>query len=53
MSPSPLQFSLGEWQGLAMEEKGILAQTHNVVVEYWGKGGIWKWAEFLCSHASF
>jgi hypothetical protein len=29
-----------------MENKGILSQTHNVVVEYWGKGGIQKWAEF-------
>jgi hypothetical protein len=35
-----------------MEEEGILAQTHNVVAKYWGKGGILKWAEFLCSHAS-
>jgi hypothetical protein len=35
-----------------MEEKGILAQTHIVVAKYWGKGGILKWAEFLCSHAS-
>jgi hypothetical protein len=35
-----------------MEEKGILAQTHNVVAKYWGKGGILKWAEFLCSRAS-
>jgi hypothetical protein len=25
-------------------EKGILAQTHNVVAEYWGKRGILKWA---------
>jgi hypothetical protein len=33
-------------------EKGILAQTHNVVAKYWGKGGILKWAEFLFSHAS-
>jgi hypothetical protein len=49
---SPLQFSLGKWQGFAMEEKGILSQTHNVVAEYWGKGGILKWAEFLCSRAS-
>jgi hypothetical protein len=35
-----------------MEKKGILAQTHNVVAEYWGKGGIQKWKEFLCSRAS-
>jgi hypothetical protein len=28
-------------------EKGILAQTHNVVAKYWGKGGILKWVEFL------
>jgi hypothetical protein len=35
-----------------MEEKRILAQTHNVVAQYWGKGGIMKWAEFLCSRAS-
>jgi hypothetical protein len=34
-------------------KKGILAQTHNVVAKYWGKGGILKWAEFLCSHALF
>jgi hypothetical protein len=32
-------------------EKGILAQTHNVVAKYWGKGGILKWAEFHFSHA--
>jgi hypothetical protein len=49
---SPLQFSLGKWKGLAMEEEGILAQTHNVVAKYWGKGGILKWEEFLCSRAS-
>jgi hypothetical protein len=36
-----------------MEEKGILAQTQNVVAKYWGKGGILKWAEFICSRASF
>jgi hypothetical protein len=40
-----------------MEEKGlekeIMAQTHNVVAKYWEKGGILKWAEFLCSHAYF
>jgi hypothetical protein len=35
-----------------MEEKGILAQTHNVVAKYWGRGGILKWVEFLFSHAS-
>ena len=35
-----------------MEEEGVLAQTHNVVAKYWGKGGILKWAEFLCSRAS-
>jgi hypothetical protein len=34
-------------------KKGILAQTHNVVAKYWGKGGILKWAEFLFSCASF
>jgi hypothetical protein len=33
--------------------KRILAQTHNVVEKYWGKGGILKWAEFLCFHDSF
>jgi hypothetical protein len=44
--PSPLQSSLGKWKGFAMEEKGILA------AKYWGKGGILKWAEFLCSCAS-
>ena len=49
---SPLQFSLWKWKGFAMEEEGILAQTHNVVAKYWGKGGILKWAEFLCSRAS-
>jgi hypothetical protein len=48
----PLQFCLGKWQGFAMEKEGILAQIHNVVAKYWGKGGIWKWEEFLCSHAS-
>ena len=32
-----------------MEEEGILAQTHNVVAKYWGKGGILKWEEFLFS----
>jgi hypothetical protein len=31
---SPLQFSLGKWQGFAMEEEGIIAQTHNVVAKY-------------------
>ena len=25
-----------------------MAQTHNVVAKYWGKGGILKWEEFLC-----
>jgi hypothetical protein len=50
---SPPQFSLGKWQGFAREEEGILAQTHNVVAKYWGKGGILKWAEFLCSDAYF
>jgi hypothetical protein len=35
-----------------MEEKIILAQTHNVVEKYWGEGGILKWSDFLCSHAS-
>ena len=35
---SPLHFSLGKWKGFAMEEKGILAQTHNVDAKYWGKG---------------
>jgi hypothetical protein len=40
MSPSPLHFYLGEWKGLAMEKKEILAQTQNVVAKYWGKGGI-------------
>jgi hypothetical protein len=49
---SPLQFFLGKWQVFAMEEEGILAQTHNVVAKYWGKGVILKWAEFLCSRAS-
>jgi hypothetical protein len=34
MYSSPLQFSLGKWQGLAMEEEGILAQTHKVVEKY-------------------
>jgi hypothetical protein len=34
---SPLQFSLGKWQGFANEEEGIMAQTHNVVAKYWGK----------------
>jgi hypothetical protein len=34
--------SLGKWQGLAIEEKGILSQTHNVVEKYWGKGGLLK-----------
>ena len=29
-----------------------MAQTHNVVAKYWGKGGILKWAKFLFSHAS-
>jgi hypothetical protein len=53
MSPSPLRFSLGEWKGLAMERKRILAQTLNVVAKYWEKGGIWKWVEFLCSHDFF
>jgi hypothetical protein len=56
MYSSPLQFSLGKWQGFAMEEKGlkkgILDQTHNVVEKYWGKGGILKWVEFLFSCAS-
>jgi hypothetical protein len=27
--------------------------THNVVEKYWGNGGIFKWEEFLCSHAYF
>jgi hypothetical protein len=49
---SPLHFSLGKWKGFAMEEEGILAQTHNVVVKYWGKGRILKWVEFLYSCAS-
>jgi hypothetical protein len=35
-----------------MEEKGIMAQTHNVDEKYWGKWGILKWANFLCSRAS-
>jgi hypothetical protein len=35
-----------------MEEKGILAQTDNMVEKYWGKGGILNWAEFLCSRTS-
>jgi hypothetical protein len=48
----PLHLSLGKWQGFAMEEEGILAQTHNVVAKYWDKGGILKWAEFLGSRAS-
>jgi hypothetical protein len=52
MSPSPPQFSLGKWKRLAMEEKSILAQTHNVVAKYWGKGGILKWVDFLFSLAS-
>jgi hypothetical protein len=39
-------------EGFAKEEEGILAQTHNVVAKYWGNGGILKWTEFLCSHAS-
>jgi hypothetical protein len=43
----PLQFSLGKWKGFAKEEEGILAQTHNVLAKYWGKGGIIKWVEFL------
>jgi hypothetical protein len=42
MYSSPLQFSLGKWQGFAMEKEGILAQTHNVVEKYWGKGEILK-----------
>jgi hypothetical protein len=53
MCSSPIQFSLGKWQGFAKEEDGILAQTHNVVAKYWGNEGIFKWAKFLCSHASF
>jgi hypothetical protein len=53
MCSYPLQFSLGKWKGSAKEEKGILAQTHNVVAKYWGKGGILKWAEFLFSHDFF
>jgi hypothetical protein len=32
-----------------MGEEGILAQTHKMVAKYWGKGGILKWEEFLCS----
>jgi hypothetical protein len=52
MSSSPLQFSLGKFQRLAMEEKGILAQNLNVGEKYWGKGGILKWEEFLFSHDS-
>jgi hypothetical protein len=49
---SPLQFSPWKSQGFAKEEEGIMSQTHNVVAKYWGKGGILKWAEFLCSRAS-
>jgi hypothetical protein len=40
------------FNGRKRVEKGILAQTHNVVTKYWDKGGILNWAEFLCSHAS-
>jgi hypothetical protein len=45
--------SLGKLKGFAKEEEGIMAQTHNVVAKYWGKGGISKWAKFLCSRAYF
>jgi hypothetical protein len=42
----------GNGKGLQWRKKGILAQTHNVVAKYWGKGGMLKWAEFLCFHDS-
>jgi hypothetical protein len=57
MYSSPLQFSLEEWKGFAMEEKraekGNFGSNSKHGCKILGQRGILKWVEFLFSRYFF